>query len=195
MRARLNDSPARGNSWLAEAYLANFSSYWLWYRLYDQHYLREVLESDVHAQVRLPSPEEPDATCTMPDEPQGPEQKCGDWFDVRIPRGRGRTLALVRVRDGMRFEMQANVRQLTILGLGDSFGSGEGTPDVPADLAGRPPPGGSPTRTSIQLRHNGLNGTVIDLFWDRKRERSSNTPPCTRIPKSTSSTSPARVRR
>jgi hypothetical protein len=74
MRARLNDSPARGNSWLAEAYLANFSSYWLWYRLYDQNYLREVLESDVHAQVRLPSPEEPDATCTMPDEPQGPEQ-------------------------------------------------------------------------------------------------------------------------
>ena len=50
-------------------------------------------------------------------------------------------MALVRVRDGMRFETQANVRQLTILGLGDSFGSGEGTPDVPADLAGRPPPG------------------------------------------------------
>lgn len=140
MRARLKDNPARGNSWLAEAYLANFSSYWLWYRLYDQNYLREVLDQDVYAQVRLPVAE-PDATCIMPDEPQRPEQRCADWFDVRIPRGGGRTLVLVRVRDGMRFEAQANVRQLTILGLGDSFGSGEGTPDVPADLNGRPPPG------------------------------------------------------
>lgn len=141
MRARLKDNPARGNSWLAEAYLANFSSYWLWYRLYDQNYLREVLDRDVYAQVRLALTGEPDAMCTIPDEPQRPEQRCADWFEVRIPRGRGRALALVRVRDGMRFEAQANVRQLTILGLGDSFGSGEGTPDVPADLDGRPPPG------------------------------------------------------
>ena len=42
MRARLKDNPARGNSWLSEAYLANFSTYWIWYRLYDQKYLREI---------------------------------------------------------------------------------------------------------------------------------------------------------
>jgi hypothetical protein len=141
MRARLKDKPARGNSWLAEAYLANFSSYWIWYRLYDQNYLREVLGGDVYAQVRLASTEDPNATCTMPDVPKGSEKRCTDWFDVSIPRGREHTLALLRVQDGKRFETQARVRQLTILGLGDSFGSGEGTPDVPADFAGRPPPG------------------------------------------------------
>jgi len=142
MRARLKDNPARGNSWLAEAYLANFSSYWIWYRLYDQNYLRSILHHDVYAQVRLAATDEPEEKCTLPDEPQRPEQRCADWFDVKIPRGPGRTLALVRVRDGVRFETQATVRQLTILGLGDSFGSGEGTPDVPADLTSRPSPGG-----------------------------------------------------
>jgi hypothetical protein len=142
MKSRARNSHL-GNSQLAEAYLSNFSSYWLWYRNYHQQFLREILNNPVRAQVRLSQHRASgDGDCVLLLDGAVPSQprKCTDWFDVAIPRGQPLHLTLQRLADGDKFHADALVRQVTVLGLGDSFASGEGSPDIPATLAGRPAP-------------------------------------------------------
>jgi hypothetical protein len=142
MKSRARNSHL-GNSQLAEAYLSNFSSYWLWYRNYHQQFLREILNNPVRAQVRLSrhlASDDGDCVLLLDGKGASPPRKCTDWFDVAIPRGSSLRLTLQRVADAAKFHTDARVRQITVLGLGDSFASGEGSPDIPATLTGRPDP-------------------------------------------------------
>ena len=149
MMSRLKN-PEKGNSWAAEAYLANFSTYWLWYRTYHQSYLREILHEDVRAQVRLARHVRKfDGECELLSPSNAVQTlKCSDWFDIRIPRGEAQKLVIKRLSDGATFETEAVVRQITVVGLGDSFASGEGVPDIPVKLDGRPR---QPSKQTIDL--------------------------------------------
>ena len=62
------------------------------------------------------------------------KQHCADRVRLTIPYPRGGRLVL-EVSDGRRFETKIRVKDIFVVGVGDSFASGEGNPDVPVKLA------------------------------------------------------------
>lgn len=98
---------------------------------------------------------------------------CADAIALFTPwdRGQNQGIANVKVRhesDGSSGKVSVRIKDVLIIGLGDSFASGEGNPDVPVRLSGYGGPGGA----YIPLK--GEDADWYDYAQMPKREKAEN---------------------
>lgn len=95
-------------------------------------------------------------------------QPCTAPVEVAVPTGQQFELVVTSVSGTELARLQAGpIRERLIVGLGDSFGSGEGNPDHPAELAPSPPD--SP---AALLASNGSFVRSSAAWWDEACHRS-----------------------
>ncbi|WP_421577709.1 hypothetical protein [Shinella sp. M31] len=179
LRTMRDDLAAGGdgedNSHLRDAWLATAIAWSNKTRTYDKSLLDSTERAGI--KVRLSGPSVAALTCQWSaDGATIPEWKvrCGEWLkNINIRRGtKSSVLAVTVLETGATFQLTGSdtlIRERLIVGLGDSFASGEGNPDIPVKLSKK-----MDTNKAFPMprRGDGTVGRVAAQWLDRDCHRS-----------------------